>query len=119
MRILPLLLFVFSGMTFALDNENIKLEENSEATEKKDSPWIITPTVSSDPKISTSVGALVGYVHRFDEKSPASMFGATGAYSSSDSYYYGIFAKTYFNQDKHRLPLAHLTRLSKMIMTII
>lgn len=103
MRFLPLLLLLVSCITQATENEDFISEKDKQASVKKDSPWLITPTVSSDPKISTSVGALIGYVHSFDEASPASMFGATGAYSSSDSYYYGLFAKTYFKQDMHRL----------------
>lgn len=74
--------------------------------DKSQSPWIITPLFSSDPKVSTSAGALAGYVHKFDEKSPASMFGIMGTYSTTDSYYYGIFGRTYFSEDTHRLILA-------------
>ena len=70
---------------------------------EKSSPWLFTPTFSSDPKVATSVGALVAYIHKFDEKSPASMFATMGTYSSTDSYYYGGFAKTYFGEDHHRL----------------
>ena len=63
-------------------------DEKPEATpekESKSSPWIITPLLSSDPKISTAGGALVAYVHQFDEKSPASMIGIAGTYSTTNS----------------------------------
>ncbi len=78
----------------------------SDSVDKKESPWITTPTVSSDPKVATSGGALVAYRYSFDEKSPTSLFGAVGAYSTTDSYYYGLFAKTYFKEDAHRVTIA-------------
>ena len=71
--------------------------------DSKDSPWIITPLLSSDPKISTAGGALVGYMHKFDEASPPSIFGVTGTYSTTDSWYLSAFAKAHFGEDKHRL----------------
>ncbi|WDP85905.1 MAG: hypothetical protein HUN05_12805 [Desulfobacter sp.] len=38
-----------------------------------------------------------------DEHSPASIMGGTATYSTTDSYYYGIFAKLHFGRDDHRL----------------
>ena len=49
---------------------------------------------------------MAGYVHQFDDQSPPSIFGVTGLYSTTDSYYYGAFAKTYFSGDDHRLTTA-------------
>jgi hypothetical protein len=46
---------------------------------------------------------LGGYVHQFDEDSPPSLFGVVGTYSTTDSYYYGGFAKTHFGRDRHRI----------------
>jgi len=65
--------------------------------------------LSSDPKISTAGGALAGYVHQFDEKSPASLIGVVGTYSTTDSWYLGAFAKTHFSEDKHRLTVVAVT----------
>ena len=70
---------------------------------KKDSPWLLTPTLSSDPKMGSSLGAMVGYLKKFDEKSPTSIFGAMGSYSDTDSTMYGLFARTYFGADSHRI----------------
>ncbi len=72
---------------------------------KASSPWLFTPTLSSDPKVGTSVGAMAAYLHRFDQESPVSMFGATASYSNTDSVRGGLFARTYFNQDTQRLML--------------
>jgi len=86
--------------------ETAKADEKPKATrknDKKDSPWIITPLISSDPKISTAGGAMVGYMHKFDEESPPSIFGAAGTYSTTDSWYLAAFAKAHFGEDKHRL----------------
>ncbi|MEH6649018.1 MAG: hypothetical protein V7707_03210 [Motiliproteus sp.] len=73
------------------------------ADEQPESPWLATPTISSDPKSGSSVGALGAYIHNFDKVSPASMFGVVGSYSNTDSYKYGAFARTYFDADDQRL----------------
>ncbi len=70
---------------------------------KKESPWLLTPTFSSDPKMGNSLGAMAGYLKKFDGKSPTSMFGVMGSYSDTDSTIYGLFARTYFKEDKHRI----------------
>ena len=71
-------------------------------------PWLVVPIISSDPKISTAAGLMLGYVHKFDEESPASIIGAVGSYSMTDSYYYGGFASLNFLKDRHRLILGGL-----------
>jgi len=76
---------------------------NSSSEKLKSNPWLIAPLVSSDPKLSTAVGALAGYVRQFDEKSPPSLFGIVGTYSTTDSWYLGLFGKVHFGEDKHRL----------------
>ncbi len=91
---------------FILAAVSVQARENKDTPtggEKKQSPFFITPLVSSDPKVSTSGGVLAGYIHQFDEKSPPSLFGVTGAYSTTDSWYTGVFGKTYFGRDNHRL----------------
>ncbi len=83
--------------------------ETPSEKDSKSSPWFVTPLVTSDPKISTAAGALAGYVHEFDEESPPSLFGVTGTYSTTDSWYLGAFAKTHFGKDNHRLTTAIVT----------
>ena len=83
--------------------------EASPAKDSKSSPWFVAPLVSSDPKISTAGGALAGYVHQFDKESPPSMFGVTGTYSTTDSWYLAAFAKTHFGKDIHRVTAAIAT----------
>lgn len=102
-------LFIFILFFIApIANADEKPEASSQK-DSKDSPWLITPLLSSDPKISTAAGALVGYVHKFDEKSPASLIGVAGTYSTTDSWYLGAFAKVHFKEDKHRLVTAIVT----------
>jgi hypothetical protein len=87
-------------------------DENSDAAPEEDSkssPWLFSPIFSSDPKLSTATGALVGYVHKFDEESPPSIFGLTGTYNTTSSWYIAAFAQTFFGQDKHRLGTAIVT----------
>lgn len=67
------------------------------------SPWLLAPVLSSNPKLGTSAGALGAYVHRFSPQAPPSMFGATAQYSTTDSYTYGLFARAYLAEDRHRL----------------
>ncbi len=67
------------------------------------SPWLLTPVFSSNPKLGTSLGVLVGYLHYFDEKSRPSIFGISAQYTSTGSIVAGAFAKTSFDQDHQRL----------------
>lgn len=67
------------------------------------SPWLVTPTLSSDPKLGTSVGAVVGYLVKLDNESPTSMFGAAGSYSATGSQVGGLFARAYLAGDQHRI----------------
>jgi hypothetical protein len=73
------------------------------SAEEESSPWLLTPTISSDPKLGTSIGFMGAYIHQFDEQSPPSMFGITGSYSDTDSYIYAGFIRGFFDNDKHRV----------------
>jgi len=98
-RLLSLTLMFLSGTVNA---ENLKKDAEAE----KESPWMLTPTVSSDPKLGTTLGFMGAYIKKFDEKSPASMFGVMGSYSDTDSFFYGAFSRSYFDADKQRITAA-------------
>ena len=84
----------------------------------KESPWLITPLLSVDPKLGRTTGALAGYVMQFDEKSPASMVGTALTYSNTDSYVGGVFADLYWQQDRNRLSVGGVDlEKSKTAMT--
>lgn len=70
---------------------------------KVESPWLAVPLVSSGPKMGTSLGAMLGYLYKFDEESPTSTFAMAGTYSNSDSYFVGIFGRTFFDKNMQRL----------------
>jgi hypothetical protein len=73
------------------------------STSVSESPWLLAPIFSSNPKLGVSVGALGGYLVTFDEKSRPSMFALGGQYTSTDSVIAAAFAKTSFDEDNHRL----------------
>lgn len=78
-------------------------EITQSSPQEASSPWLVTPLISSDPKMKTSIGAMAAYLYSFDDNSPVSMFGLMGNYSSSDSYTAGLFGKTHFNEDQQRI----------------
>jgi hypothetical protein len=69
----------------------------------EDSPWLLAPVLTNNPKLGTSFGALIGYIHHFDQKSRPSIFGMVGQYSSTNSIIGGAFARTSFDEDHQRL----------------
>ena len=48
-------------------------------------PWLITPTLSADPKLGANVGGLLAYVKKLDAESTPSMLGLSVSYSDTDS----------------------------------
>jgi hypothetical protein len=76
---------------------------DAEPAHGRESPWLFVPIISSNPKLGTSGGLLGAYLHRFDPQSTVSMFGAAGIYTTTHSALGGVFARTYFGEDRHRL----------------
>jgi hypothetical protein len=76
---------------------------SSEAPPAAPSPWLLLPTFSNNPKLGTSLGALAGYVRKFDAESQVSIFGVSAQYTSTDSATAVVFARTSFDADQHRL----------------
>jgi outer membrane protein assembly factor BamA len=72
-------------------------------TEFEKSPWLLAPLFQSNPKLGTSVGALAGYLHYFDEKSRPSIFALMGQYTSTESIVAGLQARTSFDEDRQRV----------------
>jgi hypothetical protein len=73
-------------------------EPQPAVTEQEKSPWLLAPVFSSNPKLGTSLGALAGYLHYFDQKSRPSIFAVTAQYTSTESIVAGAFAKTSFDE---------------------
>jgi hypothetical protein len=80
---------------------------------KKQSPWLLAPTFSSNPKLGTSLGLIAAYMHYFDEKSQVSMFGVNGLYTSTDSAIVVLAAKSSWNADHHRILVLFPTGIIK------
>jgi hypothetical protein len=78
----------------------------AETEQEKESPWLLVPTISSDPKLGSAVGFMSGYLKKFDKASPTSMFGIMGSYSDTDSFFYGAFTRSYFDDDRQRITAA-------------
>ena len=76
--------------------------EDDAMTKFEKSPWLVAPIFSSNPKLGTSLGAIAGYLHYFDEKSRPSIFGVQGQYSNTGSVVGGAFARTSFDEDRQR-----------------
>ncbi|MCK5881092.1 MAG: hypothetical protein KAG18_04395 [Sinobacterium sp.] len=100
-------LSMLSSQVFSDESTPSKNSDNSQSNSIK-SPWIITPLVSSNPKLGTSAGVLTAYMYKFDLKSPASLFGMTANYSDTKSWTAVAFAKAYLQEDKHRLAGAYV-----------
>ncbi|HZZ95255.1 MAG TPA: hypothetical protein VFE23_22035 [Usitatibacter sp.] len=69
----------------------------------KPSPWLFAPVFNSSPKLGVTLGAIAGYLHKFDAESRPSIFAVTGQYTNTDSIVGGAFARTSFNADHDRL----------------
>jgi hypothetical protein len=74
-----------------------------EEPKKAPSPWLLLPTFSNSPKLGTSVGALAGYLRKFDPQSQVSIFGVSAQYTSTDSATAVLFGRTSFAADQQRL----------------
>ena len=70
---------------------------------KEESPWLVSPIFSLNPKLGFSAGALAGYMYYLDEKSKFSMSGLSGQYTSTGSVIVGFVNKLSFGADHHRV----------------
>lgn len=79
--------------------------DSAAATDAKlaKSPWMAMPTVSSNPKLGTSLGVLGAYVLKIDPESRVSMIGLTATYTSTQSYIGAVFARLSWGEDHQRL----------------
>lgn len=93
-RKITLLLFALALCAFA---------KTSLAETEKESPWLIMPTLSANPKLGTSLGVLGGYLHKFDAQSRTSLFAIAAQHSTTDSNVAYAFARTSFLKDTHRI----------------
>jgi outer membrane protein assembly factor BamA len=74
-----------------------------QAAQPSRSPWLVVPIISSNPKLGTSLGGLVGYLRNFDPQSRVSLFAAGFAYTTTESKIGVLIARTSSGQDHHRV----------------
>lgn len=75
----------------------------SSAITAQESPWVLIPTVSNDPKLGFKGGLMTGHLSKFDPQSNFSMIGAFANYSNTDSYTGGIFSSLYWDANRNKL----------------
>ena len=85
----------------AVTSEPVSKEQ--EKDKDSQSPWLLVPTLSSNPKLGTSLGGMAAYMYYFDAQSKPSLFGGSAQYTSTDSIVATLFAKTSFAADHQRL----------------
>jgi len=73
--------------------------------ETKQKPWLITPTLSADPKLGANIGGLIAYLKKLDTDSTPSMTGLSVSYSDTDSVTGALFSQLYWKGDTRRLSL--------------
>jgi len=69
------------------------------------SPWLLVPLISSNPKLGTSLGGMVGYIMKFDAASEPSLIALQGQGSNTSSRTAGLGGKLYWNQNHDRMSL--------------
>ena len=92
-----------SSEAFAQAKETAAQAEGDALTKLEKSPWLVAPVLQSNPKLGTSVGALAGYLHYFDEKSRPSIFAVQGQYTSTESIVAGVMARASWDEDRQRV----------------
>jgi len=108
-RILGMLFCVALAFTCGLALAQTEVKQTGSPSEDdalaklEKSPWLLVPVFQSNPKLGTSVGALAGYVHYFDERSRPSIFALMGQYSSTESIIAGAQARASFDEDRQRV----------------
>ncbi len=80
-----------------------KEEAGDAAKAKHHSPWLFVPLVSSNPKLGTSAGLMVGYVTKLDATSEPSMLAMQVQRSNTDSSTLGLGGKAFWNDNAEQL----------------
>lgn len=96
------LLGLFAALIFSGVQADVPAPQPDDAQE---SPWLLVPTLSVDPKLGASIGVIGGYIHQFDSQSTPSMFIATASTSDNDSTIGGVFGQMFFDADRQKLVL--------------
>ncbi|UTF58949.1 BamA/TamA family outer membrane protein [Gilvimarinus sp. DA14] len=93
------------GVAFSMSTSLACAQTTGDASTEanKESPWLLVPKISSNPKIGTSVGGVGGYLFQLDKESTASMAALMANYSDTDSVTASGFFKGFWDGDSKRL----------------
>ena len=78
-------------------------QQQEQEKEEPESPWLIVPTFSLNPKLGAAFGVMGAYLHYFDEDSRPSMFGIGGQYTTTESAIASLFSRASWDHDNSRL----------------
>jgi hypothetical protein len=95
-----LTLVILSSCSYAETNSTDTVQT------KRERPWLVAPMVVSNPSFGSGGGLMGMYFFNSEKgatKNPASSISALGLYSDTDSYFLGLFAKTFLKQDTWRV----------------
>ena len=73
---------------------------------KKEKPWLAAPLVVANPSFGNGLGAVGMYFFNTDKgntNNPASSVTGIGMYSDTDSYFLGLFGRTFWKEDTWRI----------------
>jgi len=80
----------------------------AETSPQDDRDWVFAPLVTSSPGFGSGGGAMVMHFYDLsggDPDTPPSSINAMGMYSDTDSYFTGIFNRSYLRGDRFRVVL--------------
>jgi hypothetical protein len=103
-RLLALMLGLLTSVAGLAD----EVERTNQPDPHGESPWLLTPTISADPKLGTTLGFVAGYIHSFDEESSPSLVTGFGTYSDTDSYVGGVFGDLYFDENDQKIMTGYI-----------
>ena len=92
--------------TTASATNSTETVEASDAAEESKRNWLVAPTITSNPAFGNGLGAIGMFFYNpnpADKVSPDSALAGVGLYSDTDSYFLGLFNRTYLKQDTWRV----------------
>ena len=101
----PRIFMVGLLLLLGLTAQSGRSSEAADVATSVESPLLVTPSISADPKLGRTVGGLAAYIRRLDPGSTESIAGVVVNYSDTDSLLAGLFADTYWSADRHRLSM--------------
>jgi len=96
---------LFALVVLTIADAGISASHAQESAPKDESPWILVPTLTSNPKLGTSLGLIGGYLYQFDPDSQQSVFALSTSYSDTDYRVAGLLGQMFLDQDRQKVIL--------------